>query len=225
MTSKVVNLKELRLLVNYKEVHRSLCKILFTSKDSSVYLIPYASTRTYHYGKSVFENGELKNTFDFTIGVKENIEPKLSIHESGKVHIQSGKVTVDPLQTVPLKDLRGQHIATISVDRFEGLPKFKNKILDTRSTAIRVLKVHPEIESGRLAIYVNGKEFAFNCGKCPIHFALTRKTLVSPLYIGIKPIGQLPIGEKARPGVTVIAGWNPTLTSPLKTEYLYIRGE
>jgi len=68
---------------------------------------------------------QVVDTFDFTDQQATDRMPKLSIHESGRVHIRVGDTTVGPVYTPQLATLRGEHIAAVATDVFEGLPVFQ----------------------------------------------------------------------------------------------------
>ena len=73
-------------------------------------------------------------------------------------------------------------------------------------------------------MYANAEERVFARGQCLMTFTLVRPTLARPLFIGVHPIAQVPLGEPDRSGVTVIAGWNPATKATEALRYVYLRG-
>jgi hypothetical protein len=69
------------------------------------------------------------------------------------------------VHTLPLETLRGQHMATICLDDFDGLSPFTGTPRDSGPEREFVFMVGDELASGRLALYINGGEpsFAANC--------------------------------------------------------------
>jgi hypothetical protein len=55
----------------------------------SVYLVPYAAERRYYAGSVQVPEHEVSSTFGYRGGVELRREPKLSIHETGQVHVQA----------------------------------------------------------------------------------------------------------------------------------------
>lgn len=70
---------------------------------------------------------------------------------------------------------------------------------NTGSEIDTITRCDDGVVSGRMAIYCNGEreEFAYRCG---IVFTLERPTLERPLYVGISPIAQHPLGNGERGG-------------------------
>jgi hypothetical protein len=216
-------LRKVRLLAEYRGMLHRLCKLMFTSADASLYLVPYATARRFFVGGSAFAEQEAKRDIKTTLGTSSETEPKLSIHESGQVHIQVPAGRIGPEQTLPLGEFSGEHLATVSVDRFEGLALHKGRVRTSGDELDIVLSV--ATESGRLALYANASSKRFAAEpECPIVLTLTRRSLEHPLYIGVLPIGQAPLRESGT-GVTVLAGWNPRLPDGAPQRFLYIRGE
>jgi hypothetical protein len=116
--------REVRILVRYGKNVRKIFKMALSQKDTSLYLFPYARQGTYFCGRRSMAGGQTCDSFDFTTGFEEESVPKLSIHESGQVHIFAGKRRVGPLKIPPLRSLRGAHVAPIVLDTFDALPLF-----------------------------------------------------------------------------------------------------
>ena len=218
-----VNIQEVRFLVDHQGTLRKICKIKLAGGDYSFYLIPYAPNREYYYGRRTLPQQEIRDTFNFvTRSTQADLEPHLSIHESGVVQIYRDNLPrVGPLYIPRLTTLRGQHVATVAPDAFESLPLFAGK-LRTGSRIDFVITAEATVDSGRLAIYINGLEPVFD-GKRQVVFIRHRpQTYHDALYIGVRPISQLPLGVEVQEGITVIAGWD--LQSKGITDYLYVRG-
>jgi len=148
--------------------------------------------------------------------------PKVSIHESGRIHIRIGRQQAGPLSIPPAGQLRGEHIASISVDRFDQLPPVSGPLRKSGRTIDFMMDVPDSVHSGRFCLYLNGIAPKFLSASVPFYVRLLRPSLSAPLYLGIAPLGQAPIADPAsRQGVTVICGWNPA--NP--TDFLYLRGE
>jgi hypothetical protein len=167
---------------------------------------------------------EFKDTFTFTDDLLTDTVPKLSIHQTGQVHILAGETRIGPLQIPPLSALRGQHVATVSVDAFSVLAEFRARPKTKGKVQDHVIPASDDAVSGRIAFYIAGDRPAFAADQCRVVMTVMRPTLVSNLYIGIKPIGQPSIGEPEPAGITVLAGWDPTGTSNKGVDYLYVRG-
>lgn len=220
-----MELREVRFLVQWRNSLRKLCKIAFSSKDASLYLFPYALKGKYHYGKKTLQAQQEYLTFNFKKDIFDDQTPKLSIHESGQVHVFMGEKKAGPLYIPPLDTLRGEHITTVSPDAFENLPLFEGKFKKEGSSIDNIIYVPDEAINDRLALYVNGFEPSFMCSDCPNTFTITRPTISRPLYLGIKPLGQRKICVDTTKGVTIIAGWNPLTLSDESVDFLFIRGE
>ena len=219
----LAELRELHILVSHQAVCRRLCKLAFTRNDASIYLFAYARHGNYFYGGRSLLERQAQDTFDFTQQSESKDIPKLSIHQSGSVHAKVGKVPVDPLRISPLATLRGQHIATVCADSFGGLPPFKPG-RNSGATIYHIIPVEKGVDSGRLAIYINGIEPQFVSKRCRLIIQLRRPCIRRCLHVGLAPIAQFPLGTNDKPGVTVIAGWDPTRPINSTQDYLYIRG-
>jgi hypothetical protein len=222
--SKVVTaLRKVRLLAEYEGMLHRVCKLMFTSGDASLYLVPYAASRRFFVGGTEFPEQQVTLHIRTTLGTAAAIEPKLSIHESGQVHIQVPAGRIGPERTLPLSQFVGEHLATVVVDSFTGLPPHKGKIRTTGGELDIVLAASSD--SARLVLYANACSRRFAADPdCPIVVKLTRRSLERPLYIGILPIRQAPTQPSGQ-GVTVLAGWNPRLLRGARQRLLYIRGQ
>ena len=218
------DISEIRLLIEHEGQLRRLCKLAFSKSDASIYVFPYARTGSFFFGSRSMPERHFKDSFPFKQQLSSDQVPKISIHESGQVHVTSKGIRAGPLQIPPLSSLRGEHIATVSADEFSvlaefrGSPKLRGRRID------HVISVSENVKSGRIAVYVAGDRAAFQAPNCPLVVTVKRPTLANPIYVGLKPISQNPIGHPAGEGVIAIAGWDPTGQFQEGADYLFIRG-
>ncbi len=194
-----------------------------TNTDASVYIQPYAREGIYHYGEGRFPPGADHVEVNFREKLKAETDPHISIHQSGQVHIRTrGGSKAGPLQIPPLADLRGQHVATITADRFSALPKYRGERDSLDPERTQFITVDDGVESGRFAIYINGREPSFAVPEDRIAFTATIQgaKLEGPLYVCVAPWGQEPLG--AGEGVAALAGFDP---GGHGDEFLILRGE
>jgi hypothetical protein len=211
-------IREFEVLVRLNAEIRRVCKLAFSNKDASIYLIPYAPGGSYYFGGESLPEQKLSRTFDFQEQQSSQTVPKISIHQSGRVHIRTARQEAGPLIIPALDRLCGEHVASVSVDRFDALLTLKT----APRTSDALIRVLDGAVSGRFAIYVNGREPKFKSSNVKLYVRLTRQCLSTPLYIGIAPIGQNPIADpKCKQGVTIICGWDPFKS----TKFLYLRGQ
>lgn len=218
--------RQMRLIVHHKRQYRKLAKIMTAATDASLYVLPYAQKGRFYFGGSTIpEKGG--GTFNFT---KQHVSldriPKLSMHESGRVHIRAdGTAMAGPLIVPPFHALRGEHMATIIADTFDGLPLLDGPLRTAGSEQDLVFLIE-NIESGRIAIYINGAEPSFTTKRCFGIFALGHALARRPVFVGLNKIAQGPFGEpRERDGVLVIGGWNPMLRKAPRVDFLFLRGE
>jgi hypothetical protein len=219
------SIRELRVLIQHQGALRSLCKIAFSNRDASLYFFPYSLNRRYFFGGRSMPDTIFEDKVDFSQGIRANTTPKLSIHETGQVHVQASTALAGPLFVPPLSDWRGQHAATICPDALSSLPEYPVSPKDRGQSIDRLIEVPDRVESIRLAVYIAGDRPSFETPNCPIIITLKRRTIQNPLYVALKPIPQSPIGVDLQAGVTILAGWNPTNQREQGLDYIYIRGE
>jgi hypothetical protein len=218
-----MSLNATRMIVNFRGKSKAFFKIAFSQQDASLYLFSYGPTGKYFYGGQKMAENALSHSFSFREQFDSEEIPKISIHESGRIHVYYDRTQiVGPINTLPLEEWRGQHLATISADSFSSLMDYERRLKTTGSELDTVTPCDNEVESGRMAIYCNGEreEFVYKCG---VVFKFERPTLKRPLYIGISPIAQHPIGEGSSGGVTVICGWNPLKGAMDEQDFLFVR--
>ncbi len=198
-------------------------KVALGQQDASLYFFPYGPKGRYFYGDQSMPEHEMQQTFLYLDQFKSDKIPKLSIHESGQVHVHSCRgALAGPINTIPLKKWRGEHIATVTADSLDPLTKYTKEV-KTRGTEIDVIvPFDDEFKSGRIAVYCNGESSRFNY-QCPIKVEMRRPSTREPIRVGFAPIPQPPSGGTANCGVTVIAGWNPRKGLEEEQDFLYIR--
>jgi hypothetical protein len=216
------DLKEVRLLAEYKGTIRRICKMTFAAADATLYIVPFVKEGRYFYGgKSLLEiQPKLKYRFDEDSDLYSEL-PHISIHQSGQIQVCIGEAKAGPLFAVSLQDLRGEHVATVCIDRFADMPLFENKIQTSGPKIDQVVAVGNGVESGRFVIYANGEKPLFPC-KCPLKLSLIRPAASTPLFLGIAPFPQEKLGNDEG-GITVVAGWNREREDEFE-DFLYLRG-
>lgn len=219
------NIREVRFLIRTNNALRKMCKLAFSDKDASLYLFPYSKSGNYYYGSKSNSKNEIEYKFDFTEDIFEEKTPKLSIHEKGQVHVQVNKNRAGPLFIPHLSTLRGEHIASVTPDSFEGLPIHTDKIRNTGSEIDHIIEAPANLKNGRFLIYANGFEPRFQSVQHNFVITLERPSIPRPLYFGILTRGQAILGEPTSKGVNIISGWDPTKSQENGFDFLYIRGE
>jgi hypothetical protein len=215
--------RQMTFLIDYQGTLRKFFTIGFTRTDGSLYIFPYARSSTYYFGSTVMPKHEQEHTFNFKMGREVSVMPKISIHESGQVHVGASGYRAGPLYIPRLEDIRGSHIATVTADHFDALPVYTGKPKHTRK-AQAILGVDPGVSSGRMPVYLWTRDS--DSVDCPVRARLRRASLSAPLIVGFRVRSQEPLHNSDAPGVTVIAGWDPT-ASPDGSErpFLYVRGQ
>lgn len=229
-THNTPSLRELQVLVRRDQRLYRKCKIAVSRADASLYLFPYAASGRYHYGTQALGEGQAELTFDYTTQAATDRVPKISIHESGQVHIRvPGGEDVGPLFVPPLAEWRGQHLATVTVDAFGALPPFDRSVRTSGPRFDLVLGVPEGEESGRLAIYANGERPTFAMPpeiEPTAVLTMRRPSLDGPLHLALYALGQPPLEhEDDPPKATVICGWDPRRTNGEPDEFFFVRGE
>ena len=218
-------IREARLLVDIDGIPRRLCKLIFSREDGSLYLIPFAPNGKYSLGRLRLKEKEIEKTIARNDTVPTEITPRLSIHQSGQIHVSFGRDRLTPVFIPPLSTLSGEHIATVNCVSFRELqPHFKQ--LKYRGSEIdHLIPVDPSVEGGRIAIYCNGLGPFFH-DRCRLTATLRRKTLYNPLYFGIATFVNKPLADSAlKSGVVAIAGWDPTKEKNAEQHFFFLRGD
>jgi hypothetical protein len=222
-----ISLRSLRVLVRHEGHLRRFCKFVFTKRDGSLYVIPYAANGRYLFGGHEFMEREVTTTFDMSGQLTSDdgrTLPHLSLHESGQIHAHGGAERAGPLSVPPLTEWRGQHAVSVVATRFSGLAPFAGEPSASRAKPDLVLTAAGGLDSGRIVVFLNGREPSFD-GECLMNFTLVRPTLTAPLYIGIGHIGQDPLGNPSDDGVVVVGGWHPTGALTHVAPFLFVRGK
>jgi hypothetical protein len=112
---------------------RTLAQVMFTSRDASLYLVPYARSGNYFYGAQSIQPGQSNFEVKFKEHVMASARPKLSIHESGDVHIYADdSPKAGPINVRPVSECRGEHIAAVQFDHINLVPVYSRKMRITR---------------------------------------------------------------------------------------------
>lgn len=214
---------ECRILLSSEVGIKKICKLIFTESDTSLYLIPYSPLNKFYYGKVKFSENQLENTFDYTTQKFTEDIPKLSIHQTGQVHIKGSDGTVGPIYISPFVDIECKHIATVVAEKFSVLPNLEGKIRNKSKYKDILLKVDELDKGGRIVIYLNAQESIFPVD-CNLNFELKRPTLNKPLYFGVVAFLQDALGNDDKSGMMIISGWDPQKEVTDEQEFLFIKG-
>jgi len=217
----VANVKECRFVVDVDGDLRKVCRIVFPKNDASLYLIPYGRNNRYWWGEGRFAAGQQRATFKNRNEAPANAIPKLSIHESGQVHVKTvstGDYEAGPLHTGPLWKFRGEHLASISIDSLQSLPLAGKKKAKPKSPDF-CLRASDVGHSRRFALYANGKAPDFAV-PTKARVTMNRAGLPAPLHIGIEVYSQEWLAAPDDAGVTIIAGWKADSAETLREDSL-----
>jgi len=220
-------IRQLRLLALHRSVPKAVCLIAFAKSDGSFYLVPFSMSGCFFYGARRIAEGEIHDTFDSTQQLSANALPKLSVHESGQVHLRNPKGTeiAGPLRIPLLSTLQGQHVCSVSVDELDALPAYTRTIKSDGAEIDCFVEFSEEMKSGRVLIFVNGSEPKFKTLLNPVVIP-TLSSTGRPIYVGLLALVQDPLGPgNELKGITVIGGWDPTLPKEAELDYLYLRGD
>ena len=206
-------IKSVRLLVETTNgVIRRVGKLTF-GDDASFYLVPGVASPPYYFGieRMPVEPGA-RHTFPIDAQHRTQQLPKLSVHESGEVHVRNPddvSMTSAIYLAKPLRMLRGEHVATISIDRIDALPVYRGKPNGGGRNPDRILQAHAGTEAMNIIVYVNGLERSFACGPRPeiLWVGVQRPTLNQPLFVGMLAVRSEPLEGS---GMTVLAGAQST---------------
>ena len=224
MVDAMTNLRELRILVDLGNDLRKIAKLAFSNTDASLYIFPYSPSSQYFYGGRHMDEIEFEDKVTFTEDIFSDQVPKLSIHETGQVHIKAKESIAGPVSISPLSNWKGQHIASVSIDKFSSLPEFRGSVIDEGPEIDHVIPVDELVKSGRLAFYLAGDRAAFEEPNCRMVITVARPTIENPIYIGIQPKAQDLLSDLEFGGITVLAGWDIHPEPDEGVNYLYIRG-
>lgn len=212
----MTDVRKVRYLIEYKGVIRKVFKIAIVKKDASLYIFPYGTSGKYYYGKELFYKNQISKTFNYKSQYYSTKRPTISIHQSGQSHIRIGRDKIDvQINSIPLKDFRGEHIATITCHSLDSLIEYKKTIKTTGSEIDDIIPCGKGIQNLRYAIYLNAQSpnFKVPCGK--------KRVLTGPMFLGLSPFAMKPIGE----GITIITGWDISKNIIDEDSFLFIHAE
>jgi hypothetical protein len=215
-------IREIRLHLESPQGLRRLAKLAFSRRDASLYLVPYGPRGQYFYGSRGMADGQSTDTFNFREQLSANSNPKLSIHETGQVHIYArGRPRAGPLQIGALQDSRGEHLATLRWDSVEKLPLFAKRPKTTPPDIDVAFGVPDGLEAGALLVFANGEENRFLTTY--VHFALQVGSREGhPIFFGIAAVAKDTFSDG---GVTVLAGFDARRArSGTADRYLFLQG-
>lgn len=220
----MVLIRSIRMFVNHKKVIRKAFKISFSQKDSSFFIFPYGKNNEYYYGYQSINGGKERKKFRYNNQFHTGDIPKLSFHQSGQVKIRDLKENLaGPIYTIPVNNLRGEHIASVSIDSFDNLPKYTGKIKSTGADIDHIIKSDNVVGSGKIVIYCNSKEKKFNNTKpCNLIISMNRPLKKSLTHICFEARGQEPLSIDFKGGTVVIAGFNPRRNISSEQQFLFI---
>jgi hypothetical protein len=205
---------------------RSLFHLSFDKNDHSLYVRPIAPTGVYLTGEGEIPPGAAEQVAQF--GARGAVPLKLSIHESGQVHVKEDaggrRMVAGPVLGPPLGKLRDAHVFTVTVDSFDILADMDHE----------PSRVPPEVDfgfpffearAGRVAVWVNAVEPRFVDTTLAATITLDRGD-GRVLYVGMAGVPQEPMGDSPR-GLTAIAGWDALTASDSQAAqpFLFVRGE
>lgn len=214
--------RPIRVFVEYRGELRRAFSLAVSNQDASVYIQPSAAQGVFHYGRAAFPAGASSFTFNYKGKLTASQEPHISLHQSGQVHIRTRRgPKTGPLRIPSLSELRGQHVATIGAVTFRGFPQYLGDRGNLDAEFDRIVVAEGSVESGRLAIYLNGERPGFRAPDERIAFTVTIRnaSLARPLFLGVATWSQLPLGEEE--GVIAIAGFDPDGRGD---DFLYLSG-
>jgi hypothetical protein len=174
-----------------------------------VYLTPNrAKGLRYYYGSRNMRPGAASDSFDYGNGHDAAGVPKISIHESGRVHIRIANTLVaGPLQIPRLRELEGVHVATVQPDAMDALPVYGGNPFDKCSDSQHayVVSADDADENCRVVMWI-GREPRFRQELFVRSF--NGAGWGSPLYLAIGVI-ENKLLLPGRKGITLLAGMDP----------------
>jgi hypothetical protein len=220
----LATIRQVRLLLEQRDgLLRKAARLIFGG-DGSLYLVPYARSGKFFYGRRTMEAGQTADAFNFREQIEADSNPKLSIHQSGQVHIYAkDEPKAGPIFIPPLGDLRGEHVATVRWDTIGSVPEFTGKARAHGSEIDCAFGVPPDVESGALIFFANGTTSTFKTEIVQLAFQAEIAT-GTPIFFGLLAAAKPPLGDSDHGGVTVIAGFHPTNAPDEVDDYLYLRG-
>ena len=219
--------EEIRYLTKHRGMIRAICLVALSGSDSSFYVFPYSKSGLYFFGERGLAEQAIADTFQIDAQLSSLELPKLSMHESGQVHIKGPGSTdiAGPLSIPRLTDLRGAHVCSVSVDNLDFLPEYSRAIKRDGPKIDRFVCVSDGVSSVRITFWVNGVEPTFKTNHKTSVINLPSGT-GSTIYLGLLAIEQDALGTESEvKGISVIGGWDPTLPKDTAISYLYLRAQ
>lgn len=201
-------LREVRILLDRGDALCRVCKLAF-GDDASLYILPTAGLATYHYGQVAHAKGQRDVQIHWPgLPYASKRVPKISIHESGHVHVKGEAGKSGPLIGTPLSEYRGEHVATITADHFAALPRYPSAVRTEGEVVDLILDPQPGMASLAVMLYINAEDAVFG-DDCQITGGLMRPNLDAPLRFGLRTVSRPPLIAAASDvgGITAIAGW------------------
>jgi hypothetical protein len=201
----------IRILARRHDHLRRVAKIRWSSRDASIYILPYGPEGTLgHVGVHDAVPPEGSFTFDF-LSQGAGMHPKLSLHQSGQVHATCEGYSTWPVFSAPLFSPGGGHIASIVCLNPEQLPEFATQPRGLPRVDV-VLDLPSRYTTMHVALFANIVEDRLP--ECPIRLRLIRPSMPMPLHIGIQFRGDNAASDGS--GVGVLGGWGPD-ASPIES--------
>lgn len=199
-----------RVFIEHEGALRGACSLTVTNRDASVCLQPVSLHGRYRYGLASIPPGQTEATFSVDGQLAAADDPHISLHQSGQVHIN----------IPPLASLRGSHVATVT-SNFTGFPMYTGNRQNLDPDSDRLVYVETGVDSGTLAVYVNGSspDFAIEARRVAFTLDDPKPALALPLYLAVAPLATAPLGSVD--AVAATAGFQPDGTCD---DFLFLHG-
>lgn len=211
-----------RVIIERNGVRYRVCTLSWSTKDASLFVAPFSHASDYFGGAHPMAAGETAIQIQFTSGGSLTKSPKLSVHESGQLHVKApdGRIIGGPIHLSHLRGWRGQQVVTVAIDHLDQLPHHQGSLKTSGRSQDIPLGV-PD-GSARIAIYLNSAEQSFD-DPAQATIGLSRGSLSATLWIGLTafPTEVLAEGSAA---VSIIAGVDPT-NPAAEGHLLYVRAQ
>ena len=205
-TFRGAEIKAVGLVVERSGRLYKAAKVFFGSEDASVYITPY------RYPSGVGYAGQLmvpppggSNAVNFTRQLTGH-PLKLSLHESGRTHAQSGGLRTEPAWGRALHFPVPAHIATVTVFDPVGLPEVPSARTGDEPDIV--------FETGGgdwTSLHISMHVCPDEDSTVPylLHATLQRAGGPRPLYLAFNARLENAPDRQHGPGVLVTAGWGP----------------
>ena len=211
-----------RVIIEREGRRRRLCRVSWSVQDASLFVAPFSGASEYFGGAQPMAAGEDSIKIPFGIGPSFSKAPKLSIHESGQLHVRapSGDIIGGPIHLEHLKRWRGQQVLTIAIDDIDHLPLHEAEPRFEGTDQDMVLQLAER--NTRVAVYANSERQRFD-DPTEAAIALSRGSLGSVLWVGLALFPNEVLAEGSV-GVSIVAGVDPT-DPGAEGQLLYVRGQ